>query len=60
MLIAVQHYAAFQQGRVPEPMPTYVAGFKQWLSLEPLGDEGPVRVRNPRPGHRSVRLIEPH
>ncbi|MGK2876914.1 MAG: ArdC-like ssDNA-binding domain-containing protein [Nocardioides sp.] len=33
MLIAVQHYAAFQQGRVPEPMPTYVAGFRQWLSL---------------------------
>ncbi|CUR58149.1 Serine/arginine repetitive matrix protein 2 [metagenome] len=33
MLIYVQHYAAHQQGRVPEPMPTYVAGFKQWLSL---------------------------
>ena len=33
MLIYVQHHAAFQQGRVPEPMPTYVAGFKQWLSL---------------------------
>ena len=26
MLIYVQHYAAFKQGRVPEPMPTYVAG----------------------------------
>ena len=33
LLIYVQHYAAFQQGRVPEPMPTYVAGFKQWLSM---------------------------
>jgi antirestriction protein ArdC len=33
MLIYVQHYAAFGQGRVPEPMPTYVAGFRQWLSL---------------------------
>jgi hypothetical protein len=33
MLIYVQHYAAFQQGQVPEPTPTYVAGFKQWLSL---------------------------
>lgn len=32
-LIYVQHYAAYQQGRVPEPMPTYVAGFRQWLSL---------------------------
>lgn len=33
VLIYVQHHAAFEQGRVPEPMPTYVAGFKQWLSL---------------------------
>jgi hypothetical protein len=33
MLIHVQHFAAYEQGRVPEPTPTYVAGFKQWLSL---------------------------
>jgi hypothetical protein len=33
MLIYVQHYAAFEQGRVPEPTPTYVAGFQQWRSL---------------------------
>lgn len=33
MLIYVQHHAAYQQGRVPEPTPTYVAGFRQWLSL---------------------------
>jgi hypothetical protein len=33
LLIAVQHYAAVEQGRVPEPMPTYVAGFKQWAAL---------------------------
>ncbi len=33
MLISVQHHAAFQQGRVPVPMPSYVAGFRQWLSL---------------------------
>src|SRR3954449_8429801 len=33
VLIYVQHYAAFQGGRVPEPMPSYVAGFRQWLSL---------------------------
>ena len=33
MLIHVQHHAAFQQGRVPEPMPTYVAGFRHWLSV---------------------------
>jgi hypothetical protein len=34
MLIYVQHYKAFEEGRVPEPTPTYAAGFKQWLSLD--------------------------
>jgi hypothetical protein len=34
MLIYVQHYSAFEEGRVPEPTPAYVAGFKQWLSLD--------------------------
>jgi antirestriction protein ArdC len=33
MLIYAQHYKAHLEGRVPEAMPTYVAGFKQWLSL---------------------------
>ena len=33
LLIFSQHNAAYQEGRVPGPMPTYVAGFKQWLSL---------------------------
>jgi len=33
MLIYAQHYQAYGEGRVPEPTPTYVAGFKQWLAL---------------------------
>ena len=33
LLIFSQHNAAYQEGRVPGPVPTYVAGFKQWLSL---------------------------
>src|SRR3954453_19979320 len=33
MLIYAQHFAAFNQGRVPGPTPTYVAGFHQWHSL---------------------------
>ncbi|WP_121258624.1 ArdC family protein [Nocardioides ferulae] len=33
LLIYSQHNAAYQEGRVPSPVPTYVAGFKQWLSL---------------------------
>src|SRR5580700_9338195 len=33
MLIAFQHAMAFEEGRVPEPLPTYVAGFNTWRSL---------------------------
>lgn len=33
MLIAVQHAEAYEQGRVPTPFPSYVAGYKQWLTL---------------------------
>jgi hypothetical protein len=33
LLIWAQHQSAFEAGRVPEPMPSYVAGFKQWQSL---------------------------
>ncbi|GAA1318172.1 ArdC-like ssDNA-binding domain-containing protein [Leucobacter albus] len=33
LLIWTQHQAAFEAGRVPEPMPSHVAGFKQWQSL---------------------------
>src|SRR5690625_7393668 len=29
LLIWVQHQAAFEQGRVPEPFATYVVGYKQ-------------------------------
>lgn len=33
MLIYRQHLAACVEGRVPDPTPTYVAGFRQWLAL---------------------------
>lgn len=33
LLIAAAHADAYQQGRVPEPLPTMVAGFWQWLQL---------------------------
>lgn len=33
LLIWAQHHAEFEQGRVPEPMPSHVAGFKQWQLL---------------------------
>lgn len=34
MLIYAQHQQAYLQGRVPDPTPTLVAGFKQWAALD--------------------------
>lgn len=33
MLIYTAHAAAYEAGQVPEPTPTYIAGFHQWLTL---------------------------
>lgn len=33
LLIFAQHQDAYEQGRVSEPFPSYVAGFKQWKAL---------------------------
>jgi hypothetical protein len=33
LLIYVQHTQAHLEGRIPEPLPTYVAGYKQWQQL---------------------------
>src|SRR5699024_11094430 len=33
LLIWAQHGAAFEAGRVPDPVPSYVAGYKQWQQL---------------------------
>jgi hypothetical protein len=49
----------FQQARVAKPMPSYVAGFRQWLSLDRHVMKGQaVRLRDPRPGHRPFRLSD--
>src|SRR6478609_8077912 len=71
VLIWMQHVAAFEQGRVPEPTPTYVAGFRQWLALGRSVDRGqsgymifaPVlgRFASPTPQvTESWRRLEPH
>jgi hypothetical protein len=40
-------------------MPSYVAGFRQWLSLDRHVMKGQaVRLRDPRPGHRPFRLSD--
>ena len=33
LLIWAQHQLAYEAGRVPEPMPSYVAGYRQWQQL---------------------------
>lgn len=33
LLIWEQHQAAFESGHVPEPLPSYVAGYRQWQGL---------------------------
>jgi hypothetical protein len=39
-LIHVQHHAAFTEGKVDTPWPSYVAGFKTWQALGRTVDEG--------------------
>src|SRR5690625_6189554 len=33
LLIWAQHAAAYEVGRVPEPVPSHVAGYRQWQTL---------------------------
>ena len=33
LLIWAQHAGAYEAGRVPDPMPSYVAGYRQWQGL---------------------------
>jgi hypothetical protein len=40
MLIFAQHAKAFEEGRVPEPCPTYIAGFNTWRALDRQVDRG--------------------
>ncbi|MFI8526287.1 ArdC-like ssDNA-binding domain-containing protein [Promicromonospora sukumoe] len=40
LLIWAQHAAAHETGRVPDPYPTRVAGFKQWKALGRSVDKG--------------------
>jgi hypothetical protein len=40
MLIFAQHAKAFEEGRVPDPSPTYIAGFNTWRALDRQVDRG--------------------
>jgi hypothetical protein len=55
MLIFAQHARAYEEGRVPGPTPTYIAGFEAWRALGRIlirtGISGPwVCPQIPRPG----------
>lgn len=71
LLIWTQHTIAYQQGRVPDPTPTYLAGFQQWRHLGrhvTKGQRGyqiqaPItaRMASPDPGDpASWHRLEPH
>lgn len=40
LLIWAQHAAAYERGLVPVPLPTFVAGFRQWQTLDRRVDVG--------------------
>jgi hypothetical protein len=40
MLIFAQHARAYKEGRVPDPTPTYIAGFNTWRALNRQVDRG--------------------
>lgn len=75
LLIWAQHKAAFETGRMPEPMPSYVAGYRQWQALGRQVQKGqpgymifaPVTGRfasatpgDPESWRRLARLEKPH
>lgn len=60
MLIARQHTQAFIDGRVPDPVPSFVAGFNTWKALGRPVDKGQhgYAVLAPVIGHRRSALDE--
>lgn len=47
LLIRAQHLQAYEEGRVPSPVPTYVAGFKQWKQLGRTPQPGAYKIYAP-------------
>jgi hypothetical protein len=67
ILLALQHRAAFEEGRVSTPVPSYVAGFRTWRALGRTVEKGqkgytilaPLRhtVREARDADGNVRPL---
>ena len=61
MLIFAQHAQAHEEGRVPEPTPTYVAGFETWRALGrhvTRGQHGYTILAPMRSTQREARDVE--
>ena len=60
MLIASQHAQAFVEGRVADPVPSFVAGFNTWKALGRSVDKGQrgYAVLAPLTGHRRTAADE--
>ena len=50
LLIWAQHAAAYERGLVPEPTPSYVAGYKQWQGLG-------RQVQKGQPGYQIIAPV---
>lgn len=55
MLIVAQHAAAFAEGRVSDPFPTWVAGFRTWKALGRSVEQGQHGYAVLAPVHRVRR-----
>ena len=59
LLIWVQHEAAFEAGRVPNPVPSYVAGYRQWQQLGRQVQKGQPGYMIFAPVHEHVEIGPP-
>jgi hypothetical protein len=55
-LIAGQHAAAFEQGLVDTPWPSYVAGFNTWMALDRSVSKGQHGYQILAPNRRAARV----
>jgi len=57
-LIASQHAAAFEQGLVDTPWPSYVAGFNTWKALDRSVSKGQHGYQILAPNRRAARVVD--
>jgi hypothetical protein len=60
LLIFAQHLDAYETGRVPDPEPSYVAGYKQWQTLGRQVSKGQPGYQIMAPVTRRFATFTPH